>query len=89
MDIAWFRDLVICVWGVVATLLLILIAVVISLVYWKVKVVLNYISMTSATVQRISSTVEDEITKPVAQVVAFIHGIRQGVSFITKSFKKE
>ena len=89
MDLAWFRDLVICVWGVVATLLLILIAVVISLVYWKVKVVLNYISMTSATVQRISSTVEDEITKPVAQVIAFIHGIRQGVSFITKSFKKE
>jgi len=89
MDIAWFRDLVICVWGVVATLLLILVAVVISLVYRKVKVVLNYISMTSATVQRISSTVEDEITKPVAQVVAFIHGIRQGVSFITKSFKKE
>ena len=89
MDIAWFRDLVICVWGVVATLLFILIAVLISLVYWKVKVVLNYISMTSATVQRISSTVEDEITKPVAQVVALIHGIRQGVNFITKSFRKE
>ena len=61
MDIAWFRDLVICVWGFVATLLLILVAVIIFLLYRKVKVVLNYIAMTSASIHRISSTVEDEV----------------------------
>ena len=89
MDIAWFRDLVICIWGLIATLLLIFVAVIIFLLYTKVKTVLKSAQMTSATIHRISSTVEDEVVKPIAQVVSLIQGIRQGIDFITRFFKRD
>ncbi len=72
-----------------ATLLLIFVAVIIFLCYRKAKIVLNSIEMTAATIHRISSTVEDEVVKPIAQVVSLIQGIRQGIDFITRFFKNE
>ena len=89
MDIAWFRDLVICVWGLVATLLLIFLAVLVFLLYRKAKVVLNSIEMASSTIWRISCTVEDEIVKPVVQIVSLVQGIRLGVDFLSRFFKKK
>ncbi len=88
MDIVWFRDLIICVWGSVATLLLIFIAVLVFLLYRKAKVVLNSIEMASSTILRISCTVEDEIVKPIAQVVSIIQGVRVGVDFISRLFRR-
>lgn len=89
MDISWFRDLVICVWGAVATLLVIFLAVIMFLLYRKAKVVLDSIEMTSATIYRISSTVEDEVVKPIVQVVSLVQGIRQGIDFINRFFRKQ
>ena len=88
MDIAWFRDLVICVWGLAATLLLIFLAVLMFLLYRKAKVVLNSIEMASSTIWRISCTVEDEIVKPIVQVVSLVQGIRLGVDFISRLFRR-
>ena len=88
MEIAWFRDLVICVWGLIATLLLIFVAVILFLLYKKAKVVLNSIENTSETINRISSTVETQVIKPIAQLASLIQGIRQGIDFIMGFFKK-
>jgi len=96
MSIEWLRDVIICFSGLVVTGVLIVIAVVVYSFYRRVKAVLDSveaastnIKTTSATVQGIASCVGDEVVKPVAQVVAVIQGVRQGIDTISKLFKKE
>jgi hypothetical protein len=89
MDIAWFRDLVICISGLVVTGVVILVAVLAYLLYNRAKSVLNLVEAASATIYEISSTVRDEVVKPVVQVLALIRGISQGIDMVTRFFRKE
>ncbi|HEX75354.1 MAG TPA: hypothetical protein G4O12_02090 [Dehalococcoidia bacterium] len=89
MDIEWVRDLVICISGLVVTGVLIFIAVLSYSFYHRTRAVLDSIQATSSTMQEIFSYIEDEVVKPVIQVVALVEGIRQGIDTITKFFKKE
>lgn len=88
MSIEWFRDLIICIFGVVAAGVLIFIAVLLYSIYRKTGSVLDSVKATSTTIQGITSYVGDEVVKPMTQVVAIIQGIRQGVDTIGKFFKK-
>ena len=89
MDIDWFRDLVICIWGLVATGVLIFAAVLSFLLYRRIRAILDSVRATSKTIQGISSYVGDEVVKPVIEVAALIQGIRQGVDTIGRFFKKK
>ena len=103
MDIAWLRDLVICIWGLVATGVVICIAVVLCLFYRRLRPILDSIEAasgkarsildsvegTTATIREMSSYVADEVVKPVAQIVALVQGIRQGVDTISRLFRKQ
>jgi phage-related protein len=89
MDIAWFRDLVICISGLVVTLVVIFIAVLAYLLYNKARSVMNSIKATTATINEITSAVRDDIVKPVLQWVTLIKGIFQGIDLVSRFFKKE
>jgi hypothetical protein len=89
MDIAWFRDLVICISGLVVTLVVIFIAVLAYLLYNKARSLMDSIKATSATINEISSAVRDEIVKPVLQWVTLIKGVFQGIDLVSRFFKKE
>jgi len=89
MSIDWFRDLIICIAGVVAAGVLIFIAVILGLLYRKTNFILNSLQSTSTTIQKVSSYIGDEVVKPVIEVVALAQGIRQGIDTISKFFKKE
>ena len=89
MGIDWFRDLVICIFGLVAAGVFIFIAVLLFLLYRRVRVILDSVKATSRTIQGISSYVGDEVVKPVIEVAAIIQGIRQGIDTISKFFKKK
>lgn len=88
MGIDWFRDLVICVFGLVATGVFIFIAVLLFLLYRRVRAILDSVKATSRTIQDVTSYVGDEVVKPVIEVAAIIQGIRQGIDTIGKFFKK-
>ena len=88
MSIEWFRDLIICISGLVATGALIFIAVLAYLFYKRTKPILDSIKTTSRTVEGISSYVAEEAAKPLIEVVALIQGIRQGIDIVTKFFRK-
>ena len=88
MDIGWFRDLVICIWGLVMTVVVIFIAVLAYLLYSKMRPVLDSMKATSATLQEITSTVKDEVVKPAVQFVTLIRGIVQGIELASRLFKK-
>jgi hypothetical protein len=89
MDIGWFRDLVICISGLVITVVVILVAVLVFLLYKKVQPILNSLKTTTATVQEITSTVKDEVIKPISQFGVLIRGIAEGIQLAAKFFKKK
>ena len=88
MGIDWYRDLIICITGLVTAGVLIFLAVLLYSLYRRTRSTLDSIKTTSRTVQGISSYVGDEVVKPVIQVVAVIQGIRQGIDTISKFFEK-
>ncbi len=89
MDIAWFRDLVICISGLVVTIVVIFIAVLSYLLYNKARSALDSIKATTATINEISSAVRDEIVKPVLQLVALVRGVFQGIDLVNRFFGKK
>ncbi len=88
MGIDWFRDLVISIFGLVATGVLIFVAVIVYSLYKRAKPILDSMKTTSASIQGLSSYVRDEVAKPLIQVVALIQGIRQGIDTVSTLFKK-
>ena len=88
MSIGWFRDLVICIAGVVAAGMLIFIAVLLYALYRRTMSILDAMQATSTTVKGFTSYV-DEVLRPVFQAVALVQGIRKGIEAISKFFKKK
>lgn len=89
MSIDWFRDLVMCIFGLVATGVFIFVAVLAYSLYRRTRSILDSVKTTSRTIQGFSSYVADEAVKPVIQVVALIQGIRQGIDAIREIFRKK
>jgi hypothetical protein len=88
MDIGWFRDLVICISGLVITIVVIFVAILAFLLFRRVQPILSSLKTTTATVQEITSTVKDEVIKPISQFAALIRGIAEGIQLASKFFKK-
>jgi len=88
MGIDWFRDLFICIFGLVATGVLIFSTVLLFRLYRRARAILDSVKATSKTIQGVSSCVGDGVVKPVIELAAIIQGIRQGVETIGKLFRK-
>jgi hypothetical protein len=89
MDIGWFRDLVICISGLVITAVVIFIAVLAYALYRRIRPILDSMRATYGTIEEITSLIKEEIVKPTIQFAALIRGIVQGIESVTKLFKKE
>ena len=89
MSIEWFRDLVVSIFGVGATIVIIFIGVLAFLLYRKLRPILNSLKAATKTVESISSTVEEEVSRPLAQLAAFIQGISQAVSFVSRFSRRK
>ena len=82
MDISWFRDLVICVFGLGATIAVIVIAVLAFMFCVRVRPVIDSLKATMKTVENISQSVEEEVARPLAQVAVFFQGVRQAITLV-------
>ncbi|RLC61588.1 MAG: hypothetical protein DRI01_08260 [Chloroflexi bacterium] len=88
MSIDWFRDLVICVVGLVVTGTSIFVAVLLFSLYRRIRDILDSAKATSKTIQDISSYVGGEVVKPAIELAAIIQGVRQGINTVGRFFKK-
>ncbi|MFC1966629.1 hypothetical protein ACFLVW_02080 [Chloroflexota bacterium] len=89
MSIDWFRDLVISIFGVVATGVSIFIAVLAYSLYRRIKPVLKSLKKSAKTIQTLSSYTENEVVKPLIQMATVIQGVRQGINAVSKIFQKK
>lgn len=89
MSIEWFRDLVVCIFGLGATVAVIILVVLAFILFIRIQPILNSLKATTKTVQNISSCVEEEVAKPLAQVASFIQGIRQAIGLVNRFTRKK
>ena len=89
MSIEWFRDLVICIFGLGATVALVFMGILAFLLYRKIKPILDSSRATVKTVENISSCVEEEVARPLAHIVAFVQGITQAVNMVSRFSRRK
>ncbi|MFC1901584.1 hypothetical protein ACFLX3_01460 [Chloroflexota bacterium] len=89
MSIEWFRDLVVCIFGIGATVAIIFLAVLALMAYLRLRPVLDSLKKTTKTVEDLSSCIESEVARPLAQVAAFVQGVRQAVSLVNRFTRKK
>jgi hypothetical protein len=89
VSIEWFRDLVICIFGLGATVAVIILVVLAFMFYFRLKPLLDSMKKTAGTVAKITSTVETEMAGPMAQIISFVQGIRQAIGLFNRFFKRE
>ena len=83
MGIEWFRDLAIVILGLGVTIVAIFIGVLAFMLYRKLRPILDSVKTTTKTVENISSCVQEEVSRPLAQLAAFVQGIRQAISLFS------
>ena len=88
MSIDWFRDLIISIFGIVATVVSIFIAVLAYSLYRRIKPILRSLKKSARTIQTLSSYTENEVVKPLIMVGAVIQEVRQGINAVSKIFEK-
>jgi len=83
VSIEWFRDLAIVILGFGVTIAVILISILAFMLYHKLKPILDSVRSTAKRVENISTTVEEEVSRPLAQLAAFVQGVRQAVGLFS------
>ena len=83
MNIEWVRDLAVCIFGFGAAVVAIFIGVLAFLLYRKLRPIIDSVKTTTRTIENISSCVEEEVTRPLTQVAAFVQGVRQALSLVS------
>ena len=83
MDMEWFRDLAIVILGFGVTIVVIFIGILAFTLYLKMRPMLDSAKSTVKRVEHISATVEEEVSRPLAQLAAFVQGVRQAVSLFS------
>ncbi len=89
MSIEWFRDLVIIIWGIGATVVTLLVGVLALLLYRRIRPALDSLRATTKTVENITSAVGEQVAGPLAKVAAFVQGIRQAANLVSHLRNKQ
>jgi hypothetical protein len=89
MSIENLRDLIIVIYGVTATVGTIIIVILALVLYSRLKPILDSIRKTTATIARITSSVEEAVAKPLAQVISFVQGIRNALGLVKRFTGRE
>jgi hypothetical protein len=89
MDLAAWRDLVIIIWGLIATIAVIFMSVIIYLFYRRTMSLLESADEVVGKVADIVDYADKEVIRPVTQLGTMIQGIVQGISLFSNLFKKK
>lgn len=89
MDIAWFRDLIIVIFGICAILAVIILTVLALVLYFRIRPVIDSVKKVTKTVERVTASIEEGVAGPVARIIAFIQGIRSAMGLVKKFTGKE
>ncbi len=84
MGIEWFRDLVLIICALLSTAALVFLVVLVYFCYRRARPILESVKKTTRSVENLSSCVEIEVARPLAQVASFVQGVRQAVGLVSR-----
>ncbi len=89
MELSIWRDIILIIWGLVATVAIVFISVILFLFYRKTISVLDSTDLMVARVGTIVDYAEKELIRPVRQLGTMVQGILQGVSIFGSIFRRK
>lgn len=89
MEMSWWRDLVIVIWGVVAMIAVLLISVIVIILYRRANKLLDSANSIADRTNDLIDYAEEEVLKPAVQFGGMLQGIIQGAGLIVDMFKKK
>jgi hypothetical protein len=89
MDIAWFRDLVIVVCGIMSFLVLAAILIMMVALFRRFSGIMDSLKVTAKNIEELSISARNEIISPLARIGAIIKGISRGVEAVSGIFRRK
>lgn len=89
MDLAWWRDLVIVVWGLITAAAAVCICVLAVLLYRRLVPLVEDADIVVGKVGDVVDYAKEEFISPVAQFASAAQGIVQGITLIADIFRKK
>ncbi|MCX5997860.1 MAG: hypothetical protein NTV42_09715 [Chloroflexi bacterium] len=89
MELSSWRDIILIIWGIVATVAMVFISVILYLFYRKTISVLDSTDLMVAKVGNIANYVEKEVVGSISRFGMMIQGIIQGISIFGSIFNKK
>ena len=89
MELSSWRDIILIIWGLVATVSMVFISVILFLFYRKTSSVLDSTDLMVARVGNIVDYLETEVVRPVSRFGTMVQGIMQGISIFGSIFNKK
>jgi len=89
MDLSWWRDLVIVIWGLITSIAVICICILVFLLYKKLVPLVEDADIVVGKVGDVVDYTKEEVINPVVQFASAAQGIVQGITLIADIFKKK
>jgi hypothetical protein len=88
VNIGWFRDLVIILFGIIGMGFLIVLIVMALSLFPRLRVILDSLKVTSTNIEEISSIAKEQIVRPIVQVGSLFQGILKWIEVIGGFLKR-
>jgi hypothetical protein len=89
VDITWFRDLIIVIYGILGIVLAVPLFILIVILYKKLKEILVTVEKTTAEAKEVIGTVKSEFVSPISKVMVVMQTIRETASLVSEFMKKQ
>lgn len=89
MDLSWWRDLVIVIWGLITTIAVICVCILAFMLYKKLVPLVEDANIVVGKVGDVVDYTREEVISPVVQFTSAVQGIVQGINLIADIFKKK
>jgi hypothetical protein len=89
MDIAWFRDLVIIISGIMGFLVLAAILILMVALFRRFSVIMDSMKVTAKNIEELSISARNEIISPLARIGSIIHSISRMVESVGGIFRRK
>jgi hypothetical protein len=89
LGLSTLRDLILVIWGLVASVTAIYLCILISVFYKRLSRFLSSMNMAALKVGEIVDHAQEEVFAPLKQIGALLRGVTQAFTFIDKLFNKK
>jgi hypothetical protein len=89
VDIAWLRDLIIVIYGILGILLAVPLFIFIIIFYRKIKQILETVENTTTEAKEVIGTLKNEFVSPLSKIMIVFQTIKQTATLVSEFINKQ